>query len=91
MAVKGILLLTFTLFLFNEIRPIGRDTSRFRGMKSLRDEIRLRREKDGFDFICEADFIRASLGFHRALRDFMELYTDLCYNPFDKQEFDKGV
>ncbi|MBQ4036846.1 MAG: hypothetical protein IJC84_01830, partial [Clostridia bacterium] len=25
-------------------RPIGRDKSRFRGMKSLRDEIRLRRE-----------------------------------------------
>ena len=32
------------LFLFNYIRPIGRDKSRFRGMKSLRDEIRLRRE-----------------------------------------------
>ena len=53
MAVKGILLLTFTLFLFNEIRPIGRDKSRFRGMKSLRDEIRLRREI-GTDLISSA-------------------------------------
>jgi hypothetical protein len=26
-------------------------------MKSLRDEIRLRRVKEGFNFICEADFI----------------------------------
>ena len=34
-------------------------------MKSLRDEIRLRRDKGGFDFICEADFIRAMPGFHR--------------------------
>ena len=56
-------------------------------MKSLCDEIRRRREKDGFDFICEADFIRALLGFHRATRDFIELYTDLCYNQFDKKEF----
>ena len=55
------------------------------------DEIRL----DGgwVDLISSAlaDFIRATLGFHRALRDFIELYTDLCYNQFDKQEFDKGV
>lgn len=42
-------------------------------MKSLRDEIRLRRDKDGFNFICEADFIRASLGFHRVLRDFIKI------------------
>ena len=35
-------------------------------MKSLRDEIRLRRAKDGFNFICEADFIRVKRGFHRA-------------------------
>jgi len=31
-----------------------------------------RRKKDGFNFICEADFIRVVLGFHRALRDFIE-------------------
>jgi hypothetical protein len=41
-------------------------------MISLRDEIQLRREKDGFNFICEADFIRVKQGFHRALRDFIE-------------------
>ena len=34
-------------------------------MKSLCDEIRLRRDADGFNFICKADFIRASRGFHR--------------------------
>ena len=28
--------------------------------------------KDGFNFICKADFIRASPGFHRAMRDFIE-------------------
>ena len=39
--------------LFNLIRPIGRDKSRFRGMKSLRDEIRLRREIRT-DFISSA-------------------------------------
>ena len=38
---------------------MGRDKSRFRGMKSLRDEILLRKVKGGgFNFICEADFIR---------------------------------
>ncbi len=42
-------------------------------MKSFYDEIRLRRKiTDGFDFICEADFIQAKLGFHRALHDFIE-------------------
>ncbi|MGM9642973.1 MAG: hypothetical protein ACI3XI_07165 [Eubacteriales bacterium] len=44
-------------------------------MKSLRDEIPLRGEKDAADLISpEAsaeDFIRATLGFHRALRDFI--------------------
>ena len=34
----------------------------------------------GFNFICEADFIRASLGFHRALRDFIEISEDLRNN-----------
>ena len=34
-------------------------------MKALRDEIRLRRDADGFNFICAADFIRALRGFHR--------------------------
>ena len=29
-------------------------------------------EKDGFNFICEADFIRVKRGFHRALRDFID-------------------
>ena len=33
--------------------------------------------KDGFDFICEADFIRATLGFHRALCDFIEKTTKI--------------
>lgn len=36
--------------------------------------------KDGFNFICAADFFRALLGFHRALRDFIEKYGNLCYN-----------
>ena len=49
-------------------------------MKSLRDEIRLRREKDGFNFICVADFIRAVLGFHRAWRDFIEKQIKLWYS-----------
>lgn len=30
---------------------------------------------DGFDFICEADFIRASPGFHRVLRDFIFVFS----------------
>ena len=51
-------------------------------MKSLRDEIRLRREKDGFNFICEADFIRATLEFHRTLRDFIENKILKCVTPF---------
>ena len=36
--------------------------------------------KDGFNFICEADFIRVKRGFHRALRDFIEISEDLRYN-----------
>jgi len=32
-------------------------------MKSLHDEIRLRRKLDGFNFICEADFIRVHMDF----------------------------
>ena len=40
-------------------------------MKSLCDEIQLRWEMDGFNFICEADFIRVLLGFHRAKHDFI--------------------
>ena len=43
--------------------PDGINPSRW--MKSLRDEIRLRRDADGFNFICAADFIRALRGFHR--------------------------
>lgn len=49
-------------------------------MKSLRDEIRLRREWGGFNFICEADFIRVIHGFHHALRDFIENRLRLWYN-----------
>ena len=44
-------------------------------MKSLRDEIRLRRDKRTDLISSEAlaeDFIRASLGFHRATHDFIE-------------------
>ena len=50
-------------------------------MKSLRDEIRLRR-KIRTDLISSAlaDFTRASLGFHRALRDFIENRWNLWYN-----------
>jgi len=55
-------------------------------MKSLRDEIQLRWEQDGFNFICEADFIRTERGFHRALRDFIEKTTNptalLCKHSF---------
>ena len=49
-------------------------------MKSPCDEIRLCREKDGFNFICTADFIRTSFGFHRALHDFIAKYRKLWYN-----------
>ena len=41
-------------------------------MKSYYDEIRLHRKStDGFNFICETDFIHAKHGFHRALHDFI--------------------
>ena len=56
----------------------GRNKSHLRGMKSLRDEIRLCREKDGFnfiqavglDFICIADFIlaKARISFYLPIR-----------------------
>ncbi len=38
-------------------------------MKSLRDEIRLRRDRGGFNFIVSEanDFIRAARGFHRGI------------------------
>ena len=49
-------------------------------MKSLRDEIRLRREWGGFNFFCETDFIRAIHGFHHVLRDFIENGLRLLYN-----------
>ena len=38
--------------------------------------------KDGFNFICEADFIRVKRGFHRASRDFIEKSFQLWYNVF---------
>ena len=34
----------------------------------------------GFNFICEADFIRAPHGFHREFRDFIENQKDSWYN-----------
>jgi len=49
-------------------------------MKSLRDEIRLRREKDGFNFICVSRFHPSLLGFHRAPRDFIEKYQIIRYD-----------
>ena len=36
----------------------------------------------GFNFICEADFIRALLGFHRAWRDFIEDLKNSWYNYY---------
>ena len=50
-------------------------------MKSLRDEIRLRREiRTDLISSALADFTRASLGFHRALRDFIENRWNLWYS-----------
>ena len=53
-------------------------------MKSLRDEIPLRGEKDAADLISSEalaeDFIQATLGFHRALRDFIDFHFEICYN-----------
>jgi len=43
----------------------------------------------GFNFVCVADFIRVKRGFHRALRDFIEMPDDLRYNQFGKQELYK--
>ena len=48
---------------FNEIRPFRRNKSHLRGMKSLRDEIRLAAgDMDGFNFIQAfgLDFISVS-------------------------------
>jgi four helix bundle protein len=36
----------------------------------------------GFNFICEADFIRALLGFHRVWRDFIEKLKNSWYNHY---------
>ncbi len=36
----------------------------------------------GFNFICVADFIRASLGFHRVWRDFIEKLKNSWYNHY---------
>ena len=47
-------------------------------MKSLRDEIRLRRDADGFNFICAADFIRALRGFHRKQSERFHL-NKICF------------
>ena len=68
-----------TCAFFNEIR-ILRKKSLLRGMKSLRDEIRLRRDRrGGFNFIWgESRRFHPSLrGFHRAKHDFIEKHTRL--------------
>ena len=56
-------------------------------MKSLRDEIRLRRDVDGFNFICAADFIRALRGFHRKQSERFHLKKLLSLRNFDIQGF----
>ena len=51
-------------------------------MKSLRDEIRLRRDNRTDLISSEAEGLRfhpSLLGFHRAKHDFIEIYCDLCY------------
>ena len=61
---------------FNEIHPIGWVKSALL-MKSPAEMKSASTRMGGFHFICEADFIRALLGFHRALRDFIENTTVL--------------
>lgn len=49
-------------------------------MKSLRDEIRLRRKKDGFHFICKADFICACTDFIARRAISLKKWRNLWYN-----------